>query len=66
MANYTQTQLDALRDALARGVRKVEYNGESVTYQSVSEMERVIARLERDLAGSKPTRTVYGTSRGLR
>lgn len=63
---YTQAQLDALREAVARGVQTVEYDGQRVTYRSTDEMLRLIGVIERSLSGSVTTRTVYGTSRGFR
>lgn len=66
MAVYTQEQLDALRSAVARGVREVEYDGERVRYNSVEEMLRLISVIERDLSTNRVTRTVYGSDRGFR
>lgn len=66
MPTYTQEQLTALRNAVAKGVRKVEYDGESVTYESTEKMLQMISIIERDLAANRTTRTVYGTSRGFR
>lgn len=63
---FTQEQLDALDDAISRGVRKVEYDGESVTYESMSEMLRLKSIMERQLSGNVTTRRVFGTGRGLR
>ena len=56
--SYTQTQLDALRDAAASGVRTVSFSdGKTVTYGSTGEMLRLIAIMERSLvaAGSRVT-----------
>ena len=49
MSGYTQGQLDALRAAVARGVKTVSYDGNSVTYQSVDDMLKLIATIERSL-----------------
>jgi hypothetical protein len=47
--SYTQTQLDALRDAAASGVRTVTVDGKTVTYGSTAEMLRLIGVIERSL-----------------
>ncbi len=49
---FTQSQLDALRDAYARGVLSVSHAGKTVTYRSLDDMERIIVTIERALAGS--------------
>ena len=66
MASYTQAQLDALRTAAAKGVRKVEYDGQRVEYGSVDDMLKLISVIERDLSGNTTTRRVFGTSNGFR
>lgn len=56
MSSYTQTQLAALKAAVAKGVRSVSYDGQTVTYASISEMLRVISVIERELnAGASRT-----------
>ncbi|MES2845632.1 MAG: hypothetical protein V4747_11435 [Pseudomonadota bacterium] len=50
--SYTQIQLDALRTAVARGVRTVTTDGNTVTYASTDEMLRLIAIIERDIAAA--------------
>lgn len=47
--SYTQTQLEALREAVASGVRTVTVDGKTVTYSSTGEMLRIIAIMERSL-----------------
>lgn len=50
MSGYTQAQIDALRSALARGVRSVsDSEGNTVTYASFNEMRRQLAVMERDV-----------------
>lgn len=66
MANYTQAQLDALRAAVARGVREVSYDGETVKYGTTQEMLRLISVIERDLSGNAAVRRVFRTTNGLR
>lgn len=57
--SYTQNQLDALRAALASGTSRVSYDGRTVEYRTMAELERAIARIERSLgqraAGSRIT-----------
>lgn len=40
--SYTQTQLDALQDALASGELRVSYDGKTVEYRSVDELSKAI------------------------
>lgn len=47
--SYTQTQLDALRAALASGTVRVSYDGRTVEYRSIADLERAIATIERSL-----------------
>lgn len=46
---YTQAQIDALKDALARGVRSVTYDGKQVDYQSREEMRKQLAEMEAEV-----------------
>ena len=48
--SYTQEQVTALKNAVAKGIRTVSTDGHSVTYASTAEMLRVIAIMERDIA----------------
>jgi len=47
---YTETQAQALREALASGVLTVEYDGKRVTYRSVAEIKEALAQVETALA----------------
>jgi hypothetical protein len=49
---WTQTDYDALKAAIAKGVQSVEYNGRTVTYHSLKDMRELLAEMERDLAGT--------------
>ena len=63
---FTQAQLDALKDAKAKGVLKVQYHDKIVTYRSIQEIDRIIADIEAELqaaAGETPIRQVRSTSR---
>lgn len=64
---YTQSDLDALQSAMARGARRLKMNGEEVEFRSLSEMERLETRIKQDLGlvdARKPIRPV--TSSGWR
>jgi len=62
---YTQDQLDALRDAYARGVLiAVLPDGSRVEYRSVADMERIMIRMETELGQRSLTQNVtYPTHR---
>ena len=66
---YTQTQLDALRAALASGELSVSHDGRRVEYRSIAELERAISTVQSALAvqsGRKPVRRIrIATSKGL-
>ena len=49
---YTQAQIDALKDAVARGAVRVRMNGEEVQYSSLAEMRRQIQVMEAELSDS--------------
>jgi hypothetical protein len=58
---WTQTQLDALEAAIARGVRTVTYGDKSVTYSSLIEMMALRSTIVAELAaagGADTSRTV--------
>ncbi len=46
---YTQTQLEALETALARGEKMVRYEDKLVEYRSVDELKAAIAEVKRGL-----------------
>lgn len=43
---YTQEQLQALRNALARGERRVDFGDRSVEYRSIDELRAAIREVE--------------------
>lgn len=47
---YTQTDLDRINAALASGVLSCVVNGQTVTYRSLREMERIRDTIARDVA----------------
>ncbi|MCW5982438.1 MAG: hypothetical protein KIT09_30405 [Bryobacteraceae bacterium] len=49
---YTDQQLQALRDALANGVRRVRFADREIEYRTIDELKAAIAAAEADLAGS--------------
>jgi hypothetical protein len=50
---YTEQQLQALRDALAAGVRRVRFENREIEYRSVEELKAAIAAAEAELAKSQ-------------
>ena len=58
----TITDLRARREALssqrASGVARVSYDGKTVDYRSVAEIDRAIAALDREIAAAEGRRTV--------
>ena len=47
---YTDQQLQALRDALANGVRRVKFGDREIEYRTVDELKQAIAAAEADVA----------------
>ena len=68
---FTQTDIDTLKAAIAsgRGARSVTFGDQSVTFNSISEMLALLARMEQEVRGAaaNPTpRTRYAsTSKGV-
>jgi hypothetical protein len=54
---YTEQQLQALRDALANGVRRVRFGDREIEYRTVEELKAAIATAEADLAKAAGTPT---------
>ncbi len=62
---YTEAQLQALRDALARGERRVTFGDKTVEYRSVEELKAAIREVEAALAresGPPKTRQIRVTT----
>lgn len=53
----SQTDIDKLKKAIAKGVRKVEYTSGSVEYQSVPDMLKALAFAENEIAGGSQKNT---------
>ncbi len=46
MSTYTETQLQTLRDALARGEKRVTFSDKTVEYRTVDELKAAITEVE--------------------
>jgi hypothetical protein len=57
---WTASQLAALEDAIARGVKTVTHNGKSVTYASTAEMLEFRDRMKRELESATTPRPKAG------
>lgn len=57
MAGYSNEQLQALKDALARGVTSVNFGERTITYRSVEELKAAISVVEMEMAKSSGTVT---------
>jgi len=65
---YTESQAEALREALASGALTVEYDGKRVTYRSVREIKEALAQVETALArdaGTRVRRILVTTNKGF-
>lgn len=45
---WSQADIDALKAAMAKGVKKVQYASGSVEYQSIDDMRKLLADMTRD------------------
>jgi hypothetical protein len=52
---YTDQQLQALRDALANGVRRVRFGDREIEYRTVEELKEAIAAAEADVTKNSGT-----------
>jgi hypothetical protein len=52
---YTDQQLQALRDALANGVRRVRFGDREIEYRTVEELKEAIAAAEADVIKNSGT-----------
>ena len=69
MADWTQSELSALRRAYASGTTRVSYDGKSVEYGSAEDLLARIRTIERAIAGTArplPVAGLTGFSRGDR
>ena len=44
-------RLDALKDAIYSGATSITLDGQTVTYRSLAEMERIVLKLEKEIDG---------------
>lgn len=61
---FTSTQLDALREAYARGVTSVKHGDKVINYASMADLWAAIQRLERALASPVAPSYVRLTHKG--
>jgi hypothetical protein len=69
MADWTETELSALRRAYASGTTRVSYDGKSIDYGSAEDLLARIRTIERAIAGTMqplPIAGLAGFSRGDR
>ena len=64
---YTQTQIDALKSAVASGVLTVKHGDTLTTYRSLAEMRTALSMMEAEVNPSTQSRrrTLVSFSRGL-
>ena len=65
---FTQTDIDNLKSAIARGVRKVKQGEEEVEYRSLAEMTATLRLMSAEVSPAtspKISATYPRTSRGL-
>ena len=58
MTDWTETELAALRRAYASGTTRVSYDGKTVDYRSVAEIDRALEALDREIASAEGRRIV--------
>lgn len=64
---WSQTDLDALETALAKGVRRVRYSDKEVEYQSIDDMIKVRELMRQQLSQSARPQRIYASfSKGTR
>jgi hypothetical protein len=56
---WTQDDIDALKAAMSKGVKRVRYTSGETEYQSVDDMRKLLADMEREVSPeSNPSRRV--------
>lgn len=59
-------EIAALQSAIRRGVKSVQYDGHSVTYQSLDDMQRVLRQMQREAGATSAAAPAYPAfSKGL-
>lgn len=60
---WTQTDIDALKTAIAKAERRVTYGDKTVEYRSLDEMLKALAVIQAEVTaangGATPSRTIY-------
>jgi hypothetical protein len=56
---YTQADLDRLQAAIAKGARRVRMNGEEVEFRDLNEMERIEAKIMREISTTNKSRIIH-------
>ena len=63
---WTQTQLDNLEDAIAKGVLEIKYNDKVIKYRSLKEMITIRNETRKSLGQVKnPSRLLIETDKGI-
>ncbi|MHC4335513.1 MAG: phage head-tail joining protein [Planctomycetota bacterium] len=62
---FTQVDLDAVRAAIAKGERSVQFADRSVTYRSMDELLRAEERIASALTTERPKQTFGVASKGF-
>jgi len=62
---YTSADLDAVRVAILKGERTVQYADRSVTYRSIDELQAVEQRILRELTRTRPKQSFGVASKGF-
>lgn len=67
MAQWTQADVDALKAAMAQGARVVQYSDRTITFHSLTEMERLLGLMQAEVASitSAPRRWAVVSSKGF-
>lgn len=59
MTDWTQSEIDTLRSAVAKGLLRVEYEGRVVQYQSLTEMRSLLREMEGGIADEVTGERLY-------
>lgn len=62
---YSQTDLDAIQRAIAKGERTVQFADRSVTYRSMDELFQAEARIAQELRTPRVKQTLVVSSKGF-
>jgi hypothetical protein len=66
ITTYTEEQYNALKQAIAEGVREVYYGDKRVVYRDLSEMKSILSDMRQELGiGDRKVRKYPSFSKGL-